>query len=226
MCIISFVLNLPCGKSVSGPLNVLVFGETGVGKSSVINLILGEDLAQTSADAPTCTLEHTPYAISLGNRQFKLWEVSSIAPMNFFRRLFMKWNMKRKYKKLFKADGVYLLLYCMRASRAQGTLVKDYNFFTSIVGSSAGRVPVAAAVTCLEDYVSDMDDWWMKNEDNLKKNGMQFSKHACITSLPDDPTASLTLRTRRQRSQQVIRGLLCDSYQWSKSTSAMRVPIS
>jgi len=188
---------------------------------------LGEDLAQTSADAPTCTLEHTPYAISLQNRQFKLWEVSSIASMNFFQRLFTKWKMKRKYKKLFKADGVYLLLYCMMRGRAQGTLVKDYKLFTSIVGSSAGRVPnIAAVVTFLEDYPGDMDDWWKKNEQNLAENGMRFSNHACITSLPDDQHATAVIRARRQLSQQVIRGLLCDSYQWSKSTSVIGVPIS
>ena len=147
--------------------------------------------------------------------------------MNFFQRLFTKWKMKRKYKKLFKADGVYLLLYCMMRGRAQGTLVKDYKLFTSIVGSSAGRVPnIAAVVTFLEDYPGDMDDWWKKNEQNLAENGMRFSNHACITSLPDDQHATAVIRARRQLSQQVIRGLLCDSYQWSRSTSVLQVPIS
>ncbi|OAX30655.1 hypothetical protein K503DRAFT_669437, partial [Rhizopogon vinicolor AM-OR11-026] len=126
--------------------NVLVFGETGVGKSSVINLIVGQEVAQTSPDAPTCTLEHTFYEVSLGNQRFKLWEVSSIASMGLFQRLFMKWRLKRRYKRLCGDDGVYLLLYCMRNSRAQGSLVRDYKFFTSIVSSTSGHVPVAAVV--------------------------------------------------------------------------------
>ncbi|KAJ8593070.1 kinase-like protein [Rhizopogon salebrosus TDB-379] len=208
--------------SISRPLNVLIFGETGVGKSSVINLIMGRDAAPTSADAPTCTLEHTPYEITLENKRFKLWEVSSLASMGFFRRLFTKWRMKKTYKKLYSDDGVYLLLYCMRNSRAHGTLASDYKLFTSIVGSTAGRVPVAAVVTCLEDYPMDMDDWWTKNELNLEREGMKFSKHACIMALPEDPGASPTLRTRRQRSVQIIRGLICESYQTGRTPVTSR----
>lgn len=188
---------------------------------------MGQDVAQTSPDGPTCTLDHAFYEIGLDNLRFKLWEVSSTAPRNFFKRLFEKWRLKRSYKKLYKDDGVYLLLYCMRNSRAQGTLVRDYKFFTSIVGSTTGNVPVAAVVTNLEDYPSDMDDWWKRNEQNLGRQGMRFSKHACITSLPDAPDASPALRARRRLSEQVIRSLICDVYQAGRaSLSPNSVPTS
>jgi predicted GTPase len=195
---------------------VLLFGETGVGKSSIINLIMGRDVAQTSPGAETCTLQHTSYEVSLGSRQFKLWEVSSLGSMGFFRTLSAKWLLKKSYKKLYRDDGVYLILYCIRGSRAQRALIKDYKFFTDIVGSTAtaaGGVPVAAVVTSLEDYPMDMDKWWTKNKDNLESLGMRFSKHACITSLPDDPHASSAMRARRHRSKQVIRHLIYESYQ-------------
>ncbi|KAJ8581558.1 kinase-like protein [Rhizopogon salebrosus TDB-379] len=208
--------------SISRPCNVLIFGATGVGKSSVINLIMGRDVARTSPDAPTSTLEHTPYEITLENQRFKLWEVSSIASMGFSQRLFAKWRMEKTYRKLYGDDGVYLLLYCMRNSRTQGTLVADYKIFTSIIGSSTGRVPVAAVVTCLEDYPKDMDDWWKKNEGNLEREGMKFSKHACITSLREDSDASPTLRTRRQRSVQLIRSIICESYQTGRTRFTSR----
>ncbi|KAG0704684.1 kinase-like domain-containing protein [Suillus ampliporus] len=201
--------------TISGPLNVLLFGETGVGKSSVINLIMGRDAAQTSPDAETCTLEHTSHEVILGTRRFKLWEVSSVDSMGFFQTLFYKWRLKKSYKKLYKDDGVYLLLYCMRGSRAQRALIRDYKFFTNVVGptANAGGVPVAAVVTCLEDYPNDLDKWWPKNKDNLESLGMRFSAHACITSLPNDPNASPAMRARRQRSEQVIRSLIHGSYQ-------------
>ena len=187
---------LPCGKSLSGPLNVLLFGETGVGKSSVINLVMGKDAAQTSPDAPACTLTHTSYEVTLGNRCFKLWELSSLDDMGYFRALFTKWQLKKAYKKLLRDEGVYLLLYCMRGSRAQRALVKDYKIFTDVVGSTAGRgrIPVAAVVTSLENYPRDMDVWWTKNNENLERLGMSFSKHACITSLPDDPDTTPAMR--------------------------------
>ncbi|KAG2740557.1 hypothetical protein P692DRAFT_201727971, partial [Suillus brevipes Sb2] len=196
-------------------LNVLLFGETGVGISSIINLIMGRNVAQTSPDAETCTLQHTSHEVTLGHRRFKLWEVSSIESMGFFRALFTKWRLKKAYKKLYRDDGVYLLLYCMRGSRAQRALIRDYKFFTDIVGSTAvaGGVPVAAVVTCLENYDKDMDGWWAKNKDNLESLGMRFTAHACITSLPNDPNASPAMRARRHRSEQAIRSLIDNSYQ-------------
>ncbi|KAG1761961.1 hypothetical protein EDD22DRAFT_778972, partial [Suillus occidentalis] len=196
--------------------NVLLFGETGVGKSAIINLIMGNDVAETLPDAEPCTLQHTPHEVNLGDRRFKLWEVSSIESMGFFRAPFTTWRLKKSYKKLYKDEGIYLLLYCMRGSRAQKALIKDYKFFTDIVGSTttvAGGVPVAAVVTDLGDYPKDMDGWWAKNKDNLESLGMRFTAHACITSLPDDPNASPAMRARRHRSEQAIRTLIHNSYQ-------------
>ncbi|KAG1816620.1 hypothetical protein EV424DRAFT_1057273 [Suillus variegatus] len=213
--------------SDAGPLNVLLFGETGVGKSAIINLIMGRDVAQTSPDAATCTLQHTSHQVSLADRQFKLWEVSSIASMGFFQTLFTKWRLKKSYKKLYRDDGVYLLLYCMRGSRAQRALIRDYKLFTDIVGSTAtvaGGIPVAAVVTSLEDYPKDMDVWWTKNKDNLERLGMRFSTHACITSLPDDSESSPAMRARRQRSEQVIRCLIYGSYRTGTETPRSSSP--
>ncbi|KAG2136413.1 hypothetical protein DEU56DRAFT_702114, partial [Suillus clintonianus] len=166
-------------------LNVLIFGEAGVGKSSVINLIMGQNAAQMSLDGATCMLEHTSYEVHLGGRNFKFWEVSSIESMGFFRNFFYKWRLKKSYKRLYKDDGVHLLMYCMRGSRAQRALLKDYKFFANIVGSTTGPggVPVVAVVTRFEGYPKVMDSWWTKNEGILEHLGMRFSAHACITSL-------------------------------------------
>jgi hypothetical protein len=206
---------------------VLIFGETGVGKSAVINLIMGREVAPTSPFTPTCTLEHTPYEISLENQHFKLWELSSIASTSFFQRLFTKWRMKKSHNKVYSDEGVYLLLYCIRSSRGKGTLYSHYKNFTSIVSSTFGLVPVTAVVTCLEDYPGDMDDWWKNNERYLEREGMRFSEHVCITALPDDANLSPALRARRRRSGQIIRSLICESYQTGRTCVTSRsTPIS
>ncbi|KAG2738229.1 hypothetical protein P692DRAFT_20882811 [Suillus brevipes Sb2] len=207
--------------SRAGHLNVLLFGETGVGKSAIINLIMGKDVAETSPDLQTCTLQHTSYEVNLGDRRFKLWEVSSIESMGDFGAPFTTWRLKKSYKKLYKDDGVCLLLYCMRGTRAHRAFIKDYKFFTDIVGSSvtvAGGVPVAAVVTDLGGYPEDMDGWWAKNKGSLESLGMRFTAHACITSQHDYPNASLTMRARRHRSEQVIRTLIYNSCQADAET--------
>lgn len=196
-------------ESISGPFNVLVFGQTGVGKSSVINLILGQDIVKTSPDAETCTLTHDSYEICLKDRHFKIWEVSSIKSMGSFRTL----SLESRLPKNGTTDnrGIHLLLYCMRGSRSQKALVAEYMNVTKAVGSRAGCIPVAAVITCLEDYPRNMDDWWIANNTNLGKLGMQFSAYACVTSLPEDSDASRGMRVRRLQSQQAIRSLICGS---------------
>jgi len=45
--------------------NFIIFGEIGVGKSSLINLIAGENLATASSGATLCTLDPTQYKVGL-----------------------------------------------------------------------------------------------------------------------------------------------------------------
>ncbi|KAG0708299.1 kinase-like domain-containing protein [Suillus ampliporus] len=204
-------------NSSSGPLNVLVFGDIGAGKSSIINLIAGRDIAQTSSEASS--LENPSYDVDIGTLRFRIWEITSVGPTGFFRAPFLKWRLKNSYKKLYK-DGVCLLLYCIRGRvewMSRKALIRDYKIFTDVVGSTAGLcdAPVAAVVNSLDDYPPDMDmdNWWQENERKLEELGMRFSKHACITSLPDDLNASPVMRKRRQQSEQAICKLICDSHQ-------------
>ncbi|KAG2091213.1 uncharacterized protein F5147DRAFT_543383, partial [Suillus discolor] len=44
--------------------NVVIFGETGAGKSSVINLLAGQAIAHISPDSHRCTLHWTEYQIT------------------------------------------------------------------------------------------------------------------------------------------------------------------
>lgn len=191
---------------------MLVFGQTGVGKSSVINLILGQDVVQTSPDAEVCTMEHTSYDICLKDRQFRIWEVSSLRSMGSFRNLSLGSRLNKHVANLRGYNGgIHLLLYCIRGSRAQKALVNNYTHVANAVGSIAGCISIAAVVTCLEDYPRSMDDWWVANNENLGKLGMQFSGYACVTSLPEDPSASRGIRLRRLQSQQAVRSLICGS---------------
>ncbi|KAJ8597347.1 hypothetical protein M405DRAFT_555311 [Rhizopogon salebrosus TDB-379] len=197
----SNTITLHPSSGVSRPplLHVLIFGETRVGKSSIINLIMGKNVADKSPDAPRSVLKYAPYELNLGDRQFRFWEVPSIASMGFFQRICAKWQLKKSYKNLHRGDEVYLLLYCIRGPSIPSVLPRDYKYFTSIVGT---RVPIALVVNGLEGSLNTMDNWWKKNKRGLERVGMHFSKHVCITSLPDHPDTS--------RSREAVRSLVCD----------------
>jgi tRNA U34 5-carboxymethylaminomethyl modifying GTPase MnmE/TrmE len=45
--------------------NIVIFGETGAGKSSLVNLIVGPETAPASCDAEGCTIETREYSYDL-----------------------------------------------------------------------------------------------------------------------------------------------------------------
>jgi hypothetical protein len=161
---------------------------------------MGRNIADMSPDTPRSIFKHCPCQVNLRGRDFRLWDVSSIALMNFVRRFFAKRQLKKSYEKLRRESGVHLLLYCMRGPSVPIALPSDYKYFTSIVGSTSA-VPIAAVVNGLEGSLNTMDDWWTNNNQGLKHIGMHFSQYACITSLPDDPSTS--------RSRDTIHSLIC-----------------
>lgn len=185
-------------KAMSGdylldPLNVVLFGETGVDKSSIINLIVRKNIANEAPDARYPMLKHVSKT-TLGRRRCELWEVSSTASIGLFRRFVFKWRIKASYRKLHKDGGAPLILYCMRGPSAP-TASRDYQDFTNIVGSTS-HASIVAVVNGLES-LTNMDDWWTKHEGDLERLGMQFSDHACISSLPDHPSTLLSRETIR-----------------------------
>ncbi|KAG1792870.1 kinase-like domain-containing protein [Suillus variegatus] len=170
------------------PLNVLLFGEAGVDKSSIIQLIVGQNITDAAPGAPYSMLKRTA-GVTLRERRFELWEVSS--SISFFPRFIAKWRLRASYKRLYRDGGAPLVLYCMKGTSTP-TASREYQDFTDIVGSTS-CVSISAVVDGLEESLTNMDDWWTKYKGDLIRLGMQFSNHVYITLLPDDPNA---LRSR------------------------------
>lgn len=56
----------------TAPLNFIVFGEMGVGKSSLVNLLAGKIVAKSSSGLKSCTLESTEYTIASSEHQLNI----------------------------------------------------------------------------------------------------------------------------------------------------------
>lgn len=160
--------------------NVIVFGESGVGKSSLINMITGTDSAATSNEAVGCTFQSTSYDVELKGCKYRLWDTIGLnegergtaSPERSIQNLHgLVLNLQH--------EGVNLLVYCIRGSRIRDIIKINYDLFWKIICNK--QVPIALVVTGLENE-EDMENWWTNNSTDLAARGMQFGDHACVTT--------------------------------------------
>ncbi|KAG1851675.1 P-loop containing nucleoside triphosphate hydrolase protein [Suillus subluteus] len=194
----------------SRPRNVVLWGESGVGKSSLINLIMGRDVAETSPDALSCTITHAAYDVTISGQCFRLWDTAGLNEGSEGR---VPAAAAARRLALFlgglnRGDGVHLLMYCVRGTRATKALRTNYQTFSSAIGDS--KVPIVIVATCLEDWRPVMTEWWNQNKDQLAKYGMHFPGYACVTTLPGGRTGSQDLRQRRAQSYEDVCKLILD----------------
>jgi len=160
--------------------NVVVFGETGVGKSSLINMITGTACASVSSAAVGCTFESVPYDAELSGRKYRLWDtvglnegeqgnVSADRAIESLQELVLN----------LQSGGVSLLVYCIRGSRLRDIVKINYDIFSKVI--CGGQVPIVIAVTGLENE-DNMEDWWTDNAVDFGDREMHFAGHACITT--------------------------------------------
>lgn len=118
-----------------------------------------------------------------------------------------KKNLAEFLRVLKQEDGIHLLVYCVRGTRAAVALRNCKTFSSAICGS---EVPIILVVTCLEDFRPLMAAWWDKNKDKLAQYDIQFSGYACVTTLKDDPTESPDILKRRTQSYEDVCRLILD----------------
>ncbi|KIJ08351.1 hypothetical protein PAXINDRAFT_28011, partial [Paxillus involutus ATCC 200175] len=163
--------------------NIVFVGETGAGKSSIINLVAGSSVANTNNDTGACTRASARYETMIRDEVFNLWDTRGLGE-GFLRSIFkgssegeLRKFLRERHQKL----EIDLLVYCVRGSRANKAQVKNYNTFCAVTRRFAA--PVVIMVTNLERE-KNMEDWWERNESNLRRLGMEFDGHACITAIP------------------------------------------
>jgi tRNA U34 5-carboxymethylaminomethyl modifying GTPase MnmE/TrmE len=177
-------------------LNIVLFGQTGSGKSSVINLIAGKQIAKVSNRADGCTMSFQPYTFPVNDRTFHIWDTVGLEePDTELRAIEGACDLIHQ---LTSQGGVDLLLFCIRAPRITATSQANYRLFYEVLGRSS--VPIALVITHLEQETADMEKWWERNVGQLEKFGLKAAGHACVTGLPMD--------SKYRESQQNIARLL------------------
>ncbi|KAG8214118.1 hypothetical protein J3R82DRAFT_10880 [Butyriboletus roseoflavus] len=193
------------------PKNIVVFGESGVGKSSLINLIAGRSIAATSSGAKGCTFHHKKYELQLDDTPYAIWDTAGLDEGTYgtVPAEIAEENLKQFLRDLTRANGVHLLVYCVRASRLRKTLLSNYNLFYSAICRK--KVPIVVVVTGLENYEEQMADWWTANETEFATLKMHFDGHACVTTLNADRVNSPILKQRCHVSRQAVLSLIAST---------------
>lgn len=162
-----------------GPRNIIIFGETGTGKSSLINMLSNQEVAPISNDAAGCTFEALPHPVTIGDVEYVLWDTAGLnegeagsVPGDQALRHLHDLVMGLK-------DGLSLLIYCIRGSRYRDILKVNYDLFAKII--CQGKVPVVVVVTGLENE-QRREDWWDLNARGFSRRSIKFDGHACITT--------------------------------------------
>jgi GTPase SAR1 family protein len=166
--------------TIDPPSNVIVFGESGVGKSSVINMLMGEPVAAVSNEAAGCTYKSNKFRTTIDGREVMLYdtagldeaEAGTVSPERAIQ------NLRSLVKDL---KTVNLLVYCIRGIRFRTIVADNYNIFRNTICGSNRKVPIVLVITGLENE-DNMDDWWENNKEYFDQYNLKFCGHACITA--------------------------------------------
>ncbi|KIK44218.1 hypothetical protein CY34DRAFT_32210, partial [Suillus luteus UH-Slu-Lm8-n1] len=163
--------------------NIVLFGQAGAGKSSLVNLMAGNNEAGTSNDMKSCTLQWKQYPIQFGGKSYNVFDTVGLEEPQLGLQQYLDAveNAYTLIQNLERQGGIDLLLFCMRAGRLTTTLQTNYRLFHEFLCDK--KVPVVAVITYLETEVGDMDAWWTRNSDVFREREVHVAGHACITAI-------------------------------------------
>ncbi|OJA18650.1 hypothetical protein AZE42_11682 [Rhizopogon vesiculosus] len=159
--------------------NIIVFGETGAGKSSIINMIAGHEVAHISSGATGCTFQHQAYELPVHDRNFTIYDTAGLneGDRGTVNRAAA---MAALYKLITGMNGgINLLVFCMRGPRIKRATHENWKVFHEIICKR--EVPMVLVVTGLENE-ENMDEWWRTNRGTFGAQGILPDATVCITA--------------------------------------------
>ena len=209
--------------------HAILFGESGVGKSSVINLVVGHSAAGVSSGIDSCTLGYRSYKINTGLHQFLVWDTLGFNGTQIGHNGMAIENAVHLIRDLRKQGGVDLLVFCKSNGRLSPSELNNFRLFQEFL--CEGQIPVAFIITHIERYNS-MEKWWDANGEGLLKTCNlktgAVAGHACVTSLaldddPDDQELYEKLSLSRESVQIMLEDSIsyCSSFTKDEGTWAM-----
>ena len=125
------------------PLNVVLFGEAGAGKSSVVDIIAGQAVARVSSAVELCTSESASYTIDTPAKQFIIWDTVGFNGVVDGQDVNPKavMNAAQLIRDLFAQRGIDLLVFVKDCSKPTTSELNYCKFLEEFL--CEGQVPVA-----------------------------------------------------------------------------------
>jgi GTPase Era involved in 16S rRNA processing len=159
----------------------VLFEDTGAGKSSLINLMAGKEVACTSPDTQRCTMHWQEYNIDFGDTSYTVFDTVELEAPEPGMKEYLEFvdSAYRLIERLDKQGGIDLLLFCVRTDRVTATPQNNYKLFHDFLGDK--KIPIVLAITNLERE-KRMEDWWERSEGAFDNYRIKVAGHACITA--------------------------------------------
>jgi hypothetical protein len=107
----------------------ILFGQTGSGKSSVINMLGGKELAITSSGVIGQTFKSDRYHVQIKERLFNVFDTAGVCEGDEG-KVPTKDAITSLYKLMNElGDGISLLVFIFRAQRLEDQAVRNYKMF-------------------------------------------------------------------------------------------------
>jgi tRNA U34 5-carboxymethylaminomethyl modifying GTPase MnmE/TrmE len=158
--------------------NVIIFGESGSGKSSIVNMIVGQRVAKVSSDPTGRLSKPERYEASIDDIRFNIYDTVGLNEGEQGHVPHRK-AVHELYTLIRSLDGVSLLVYCMRG-HITGNAQANWVSFNKVL--CAEKVPIIAVETGLERE-EDLDGRRAVTKNALKEQGMNAKDVACIISI-------------------------------------------
>ncbi|KAF8441424.1 hypothetical protein L210DRAFT_3537164 [Boletus edulis BED1] len=158
----------------SKAIDIVLLGEIGVGKSSLINQLAGENVAQVSSDTVGCTRTTVKYTFEERGRTFHLYDTPGLVDPQMGVELFIDPidSIQKLIRSLGNGNGPDLLLFCVDNGKPTTALQRNYRLFCKVI--CEGKASFALAITRLEEG-EDADQWWRRHRATIRRYGVDCS---------------------------------------------------